>query len=94
MRFFFDRSMPIRIARMVAAYETEHTIRHLDDDARFADSTPDMEWMRTIAADTPPWIVISADFGILRNKAERAVLPESGLTFFCFNKAWAKHDNP
>src|SRR5438067_2516476 len=74
MRFFFDRCMPIRLARMVSAYEAEHTVRHHDEDSRFNRETPDTEWIGALAADTPPWVVICADARILRNKVERAAL--------------------
>jgi predicted nuclease of predicted toxin-antitoxin system len=83
MKFFFDRCMPIRLARMVAAYEQEHTVRHHDDDNRFHRETPDIEWIKALAADEPPWIVVSADGRILKNKVERAALISSGLVYFC-----------
>jgi hypothetical protein len=53
MRFFFDRCMSIRIARMVSAFEDSHTVRHHDDDTRFDNRTPDEEWIRTIGTDDP-----------------------------------------
>jgi hypothetical protein len=89
MRFFFDRCMPVRVARMVGAYETNHTVRHHDDDSRFHTRTEDTEWIAALAADDPTWVVISADSRILRNKVERAALREAGLKFFCMSKPWA-----
>ncbi len=90
MRFFFDRCVPIPIARMVRAIEEgQHEIRHHDEDERFGPKTTDTEWMTALATDTAPlWIVISGDGRILRNKAERKVLEEVGLTFFCLDKPW------
>lgn len=89
MRFFFDRNMSIRIARMVSAIETGHTIRHHDDDQRCEPTTEDTAWIAALRADDPPWVVISGDGRILRNKVERAALEEAGLKFFCMSKAWA-----
>jgi hypothetical protein len=44
MRFFFDRCISERIARMVRGYETAaHTIRHFDEDNRFTKTTKDVE---------------------------------------------------
>jgi hypothetical protein len=90
MNFFFDRCLPIRLARMIGVYEVKHIVRHLDDDPRFHEQTGDVEWMRVLSKDDPPWIVISADLGILRNRVERAVLREANLTFFCLKKQWMK----
>ncbi len=61
MRFFFDRSAPIGLAKMVRAIdEKKFEIRHHDEDERFHEKTPDTEWMKAIAGDgAPPWIIIS-----------------------------------
>ncbi len=88
MRFFFDRNMSIWIARMVDAFEREHTVRHHDDDPRFIPTTSDIEWIQALGADDPSWIVISGDGRILRNKVEIAALREARLTFFCMTKQW------
>jgi PIN domain-containing protein len=72
MRFFFDRCMPIRIARIARAYEVEHAVRHLDEDKRFDHRTPDEEWVAALGQDDQPWVVISADARILKNKVMRA----------------------
>jgi hypothetical protein len=88
MRFFFDRNMSPRIARMVDAFEREHTARAHDDDPRFTSTIPDVEWIQTLGADDPPWIVISGDGRILRNKVELRALKEARLTFFCMTKQW------
>ncbi len=60
MRFFFDRNMPPQLARMVDALEREHTARSYYDD-RFAELTPDVEWIKILAEDDPSWIIISGD---------------------------------
>jgi PIN like domain len=88
MRFFFDRNMSPRLARMIDVYDIEHTVRHHDEDPRFHKQTPDTEWMRTLAGDDPAWVVVSGDGRILRNKAERAVLREANLTFFYLTAQW------
>jgi hypothetical protein len=88
MIFFFDRCMPRRLARMVDILETEHQIVHHDDDSRFNHKTTDIEWITALRGDQDPWIIVSGDGRILRNKAESAVLRESGLTFFCLSKQW------
>jgi hypothetical protein len=92
MRFFFDRCAPIGIARMVRAIEgDELLIRHHDEDKRFSDKTTDIEWMKAIRDDgDPTWVVISGDGRILKNKAERLVLDEVGLRFFCLDGAWPR----
>ena len=90
MRFFFDRCKSWRLAAMVQAYEAEHTARHLDRDDRFNEQTPDEEWLSVLGADEVPWIVVSGDGRILRNKVERQVLREANLTFFCMSRQWGR----
>jgi hypothetical protein len=85
MRFFFDRNMPPQLARMVDALEREHAARSYYDDDRFGDTTSDVEWINVLAADDPPWIVISGDGRMLKNKTERSALKEARLTFFCLS---------
>jgi hypothetical protein len=88
MRFFFDRNMSSRLARMIDVYETEHQVRHHDDDNRFNPTTRDTQWIKVLGADDPPWVVISGDGHIFRNKVEVAALNEAKLTFFCMSKVW------
>jgi hypothetical protein len=96
MRFFFDRCVPIKIARIVSAYASpEHTIRHHDEDIRFTKTTPDTEWIAVLGKDSPAWAVVSGDHRILRNKVEKNALAQAGLTFFYLSKPWqntAFHD--
>ncbi len=92
MRFFFDRNMSPRLARMIGIYERDSTVVHHDDDGRFSPTTTDVEWIKTLAADDPPWIALSGDGRILRNKVELAALNEAKLTFFCMSKAWSHMD--
>jgi hypothetical protein len=90
MRFFFDRSVPLAIAQMVRAIDGgKYAIVHHDEDKRFHEKTTDTEWMRILRVDGEPfWNVVSGDGRILKNKAERPVLDETGLPFFCLDKQW------
>jgi PIN like domain len=90
MRFFFDRNMSIRIARMVHAYESDHTVRHHDEDARFHPRTTDEEWITALGKDEPPWVVLSGDGRILTNKVMRARVQQAGLIFFYMASPWMK----
>jgi hypothetical protein len=45
VNFLFDRNMPLRLARMMDLLESNHTIRHHNDDARFHERTTDVEWI-------------------------------------------------
>jgi hypothetical protein len=89
MRFFFDRCMSPRLARMVDAFEEDHAVRHHDHDPRFNKHTTDVEWMRALGGDGEPgWVILSGDGRILTKPAERQVLREVDLTFFCMANAW------
>ncbi|GAC1346171.1 MAG: hypothetical protein NVSMB14_09280 [Isosphaeraceae bacterium] len=46
--------------------------------------------MAELGKDEPKPIVISGDAAILRNKAEKAVLREADLTFFCLERGWTQ----
>ncbi len=81
---------PIKIARTVRGYEEgDCVVIHHDEDPRFTEETPDIEWLAKLQEDGEPlWIVISGDGRILRNMAERAVLDAARLPFFCLDKRW------
>ncbi len=86
MRFFFDRSMSKYLAQAIDKIDRENDIKHHDDDPRFGIRTPDVEWIKTLSTDDPPWIILSGDGSILTNNAELAALREAKLTFFCMSK--------
>lgn len=75
---------------MVDVYEVDHTARHHDRDDRFNETTTDKEWLSALAADDPPWVVISGDGRILKNRVERQALREANLTFFCMSRQWGR----
>ena len=77
----FRSNMPPQLAAMVDILERNLARSYYDDD-RFTDMTPDVEWIKRLAADDPPWIIISGDGRILRNKTELSALKEAKLTFF------------
>jgi hypothetical protein len=88
--FFFDRCLAVRLARMLDAYDRDHTVRHLDDDRRFGPTTPDVEWITAIAAEDPKPALVTADLRVRRNPPERQALRDSGLTIFFFRAGF--HD--
>lgn len=89
MTFFFDRCVPVVLAKMIAAYEADsHEVVYLDDE--FKINTPDVEWMGELDGRNPRPVVITGDVGILRNKVERQVLDGLSLKFFCLMKQWNK----
>lgn len=89
MNFFVDRCLPPSLAEMLAVHTRgAHRVRHLSDDSRFRHNTPDEEWMRTLAADIPPWVVITRDISITRNSAERLVVRDVQLQFFFLARQW------
>lgn len=90
--FLFDRCFPRPIARMIGQYEGEQIVaRFQDDDGRFQIDTPDVEIIRTLAADeTYRWALVSADTRITRRPAERATLLTAEIKFFYCGKAWFK----
>ena len=88
MRFFFDRNMSALLARMVDVFDRQHSVLSYYDDERFTPTTPDVEWIKVLAADDPIWVVVSGDGRILKNKTELSALKEAKLTFFCLSNQW------
>lgn len=50
--------------------------------------------MHVLGEDDEPWVLVSGDGRILRNKAERSVLQSTGLPFFCLAPGWLKMKLP
>lgn len=90
LAFLFDRCFPRPIARMIGQYEgSQVVVRFQDDDGRFQTNTPDVDIIRTLAADDIyRWVLVSADTRITRRPAEHAVLVGAGIKFFYCGKAW------
>ncbi len=86
--FFFDRNLPVALARMLGHYPIGATITYLDD--RFERTAPDSEWLLAIAEWDPIPVVMSGDGRILRNPAEAQVLRGLPISFFLFASGWFK----
>ena len=75
---------------MVDILETDHTIRHHNDDPRFNPRTTDIEWMSELSSDKIDWVVVNRDGAIFRSKAERAALRQARLSFVWLSKGWGE----
>ena len=69
---------PPKLAEVIDAYEESHSVRHFRDDNRFVQTAADVDWIKTLAEDDPPWIVVSMDAQILKKAHERKALDEFG----------------
>ncbi len=92
MNFFFDRCVPIRMARVLDTYDAENTITHHDDDNRFSPSTKDVELIHTLASDRPKPVFVTADEAMKRVAVERTALADSGLTIIFLRPSWNELD--
>lgn len=90
--FFFDRSFPKRIARMIVQYEVDYETRYQDDDPRFRPDMLDVDIIDILAADTEyHWVMVSKDRKVTTRPGERAVLDRAKLQYvYCDGKAWAR----
>ena len=86
MIFFFDENIIEHVARMLAAFDREHEMRHALD--HFDRGTPDTEWIPVVASWNGDPVAVCADGRILKNKVERQVLKESGLMFVYMASGW------
>jgi PIN like domain len=89
VRFFFDGSLPKRIAIATRILEGPRgasvTFKHEHPELRI--DTPDQEWIALLAKERD-WAVLSFDPDILRKPHERAAWQEAGLTGFFFDGRW------
>ena len=65
---------------MLDAFDANHTVRHLDDDARFGPRSADVDIIATVAGDNPKPVYVTADLGNRTVTAERQALRDSGMT--------------
>ncbi len=92
MIFFFDRNIPIRLAKVVGAYDPEHTVIHQDNDNRFRPQSTDIEIISQLANDKPKPVFVTADEAMRRNANERKALADSQLTLIFFKAGWHQLD--
>jgi hypothetical protein len=87
LKFFFDNTMPRRLAEALRVIEGKegHNIVHLRE--RFAPDTEDIDWIRALGNEGD-WIIVSGDVRISRNEFERRAWLESRLTAFFLAKGW------
>jgi hypothetical protein len=87
VRFFFDNTLPPRLAKAVEilAEGDGHEIKHLRD--RFTEDVKDTVWIPELAKDRD-WIVISGDVKITTARHEREAWFQSGLIGFFQAKGW------
>jgi hypothetical protein len=87
LKFFFDNTTPPRLVAALRALEGEEgpKLEHLRE--RFAPETPDVDWIKTLAAEGE-WVIIPGDVRISQNQFECRAWLESGLTAFFLAKGW------
>jgi hypothetical protein len=79
--YFFDRNIGVRLARMLDAYDGQHTVRHLDDDTRFPKTVSDIDMIHVLSTDNPRPVFVTADVNMrTRIPEERNALAGSELT--------------
>jgi hypothetical protein len=91
--FWFDRNIPIRVARVIGAYEPIHLVRHQDDDLRVRPTSTDIEILTLLGNDPAcQWSMVTSDRHIRTRPDERQALRKSGVKYFVFDKAWSRKD--
>ncbi len=86
MTFLADENVTIHAVRVLDAFDLKNEVRHLTQ--MFDPGVPDTEWIRAVAEWDELPVILSGDGRILRNRAERAVLRSSNLTFVYLAKGW------
>ena len=93
-RFFFDRCCPVKIARVIQAFEEDHVVRYYSEDSRFQENTDDVVWMKVLGDDKLNWVILSMDGKILKRPHERQALLQSKLPYFLLGSAWMNMEMP
>ena len=86
MNFVADGNFSKYLVRVLEAFDRENEIRHLLD--LFRRGSADLDWIPRLVASEPRPVVLGGDGRILRNKAERAALRKSGLSFVYLASGW------
>lgn len=88
MKVIFDHNLsPVLAAALQAVFPEEHQIIALC--TKFAPTTDDVVWIKALSAEGH-WVVISGDYRITRNRAERSIFQASRLTGFFMEPALKK----
>jgi len=89
VNFFFDNNLPPQLARALNELITPegHSVSHLRD--RYRPNMSDVDWLTALAREKDgPWIIVSGDMRISRNKAERKAWLDSSHIIFFLSKGW------
>jgi len=87
MRIWGDENISGRLVRILDIYDSENEYRQLTDE--FERGTADEIWLPDIAERYPDSILLSGDQRIARDKAQRAILKDSGLSLVYWDKNFA-----
>jgi hypothetical protein len=86
VRFFVDNNIAPKLARGFNEFVAgQHEVEHLRD--RFPSGTPDVEWMRALAAQRH-LVILSGDVAIGRNPHEVRAWKEAGHVIFFLKSGW------
>ncbi|MBB6169913.1 hypothetical protein [Chelatococcus composti] len=91
MNVFFDNCCSPALASTLNGYisHSGHRACHIAD-LPCGRHAADEEWIAMLAEDDGHWIVITGDYRIYRNKAQRAAFRASGLSGFVLAPAYQK----
>lgn len=91
MKVFFDNcTSPVLASTLNGFIEHQgHSAHHIKDLPCGRDAD-DVEWIALLAQDTHPWMVLTGDDRIRKNKAERAAYRQAKLFGFVLAPAYQK----
>ena len=89
MKFFFDNTLPPRLARSIheLVYEDGDCVEHLQ--ARFERDAKDTLWLAQIA-DEGNWVVLTHDLHLYTRPIERKLWEQSTLVVGYLAAAWSR----
>jgi hypothetical protein len=93
MRFWFDRTVPKRLAALVRVFDTDNEICHFSEDARVTQSTTDVELAALLNGDgDTSWIVVTIEIDQRRHRSFGAAMALTNIRHVVLTNKWSEKD--
>jgi len=93
MRFWFDRTVPKRLATLISIFDTDNEIRHFSEDARIIQSTTDVELAALLNGDgDTSWIVVTIEIDQRRHRSFGAATALTNIRHIVLTNKWSEKD--
>lgn len=93
MRFWFDRTVPQRLAAIIRVLDTSNDIRHFSEDTRVTPSTTDVELAALLNSNGDiPWTVVTIEIDQRRHHSFGAAIALTSIRHIVLTNQWSEKD--